>query len=147
MNREHLNLRCESRRSRRGFALIAALTCVLVALSLATNMLAAALRTRRAGVDELAQRQAALLAEAGLVRAAAKFSADDAYDGETWRLAADAIGPAAEGDAEIVIAVSTEQDSGPRQIRVAATYPLDSPRPVRHSLVAELANPVPSQEP
>ena len=128
-----------SRRVRRGIALLAALACITIVAALATSMLKATLRTHASLATDRQCRQAMLLAEAALIRAAGAIDADTNYVGETWRLDPTQLhGSAA---AEIVIDVTGPESA--RRIRVTAAYPAEDPLGVRRTLTATYRSPRP----
>jgi hypothetical protein len=75
------------------------------------------------------QMQAAILAESGLNRAAARLAADADYQGETWQITAAELGG---GEAAaVVISVATDGDH--RTIKAQADYPAAGDARVRES--------------
>ena len=112
--------------ARRGaVVLILAIVCVAVASVMFLAILQTAVAERGAMDTRDALQQAAWLAESGLQRAAARLAADPAYQGETWKIAADELG----GGAAAVVRIEVEPVPGdPRRrlVRVQADYP-DAP--------------------
>jgi hypothetical protein len=117
------------RRQRRNAAvLVVVLVCLLVALSIATTMIAETL-TRRAQLPiETNARQVELLVQAGRGRAAARLAADADYSGEQWTPTV--------GATEAIVDIATEtSEDGATRVTVVATYPDDALRAVRRSRV------------
>ncbi|BBO35272.1 hypothetical protein [Lacipirellula parvula] len=130
--------RSKSNQSRQGALLIAALACMAVAIAIIGVLFSSSLRTRRQLHAERDLRQVELLVDAGLRRAAAKLSADESYDGETWRIPADQL--LQNGAAEVTIAVAPSQkaedsseDDDTVDVTIAARYPLNIPRTVQRT--------------
>ena len=121
-NRERL----PSTRRRGGAALVA-----LLCLSLLGLIIAAMLRanlTRRDHLRSIAHRlQADWLVEAGAERAAARLESGGDYEGETWRIPAEALG----GRSAVVDIEVASADDGSKTVRVRADYPVDSPSEAR----------------
>lgn len=116
---------------RRGAMLVVALACLAIVMAIIGVMLQGALRARRQLHVERDLRQVELLLEAGLDRAAFQLDSDDDYAGETWQIpASDLLG---RGDGEVVIVAERSGDAEPWQVRVAAEYPVGTPRSVRRS--------------
>lgn len=127
--------RCADRqrapRRRRGAMLVVALACLAIVMAIIGAMLQGALRARRQLHVERDLRQVELLLEAGLDRAAFQLADDDDYAGETWQIpASDLLG---HGDGEVVIVAERSGDADPWRVRVAAEYPVGTPRSVRRS--------------
>lgn len=118
-------------RSRRGAMLVVTLACMAIVMGIIGMMLQGALRARRQMHAERDLRQACLLADAGLDRAAAQLASDERYDGETWQIPAEQLLNA--GDGEVVIAVDRRRDADGWSIRVAAEYPAGGPTSVRRT--------------
>ncbi len=112
--------------------LVAVLACVGLAgvLMLSVARLAAA---RRADVRACGEAlQARWLAESALDRAAARLAAEPGYTGETWTVAAEALGGEDGGSVRIeVLAVAGQPTQ--RRVRVEADYPDDPSIRVRIS--------------
>ncbi|WP_428306271.1 hypothetical protein [Lacipirellula sp.] len=130
--------RSTSNQSRQGALLIAALACMAVVLAIIGVLFSSSLRTRRQLHAERDLRQVELLVDAGLRRAAAKLSADESYDGETWRIPADQL--LQNGAAEVTIAVASPDDAEDSSengeavaVTIAARYPLNVPRTVQRT--------------
>ena len=125
----HANRRQPPRR--RGAMLVVALACLAIVMAIIGVMLQGALRARRQLHVERDLRQVELLLEAGLDRAAFQLASDDAYAGETWRIpASDLLG---RGDGEVVIVATRSGDAEPWRVRVAAEYPVGTPKSVRRT--------------
>lgn len=121
------------RRTRRGIALAPALVCLVLVGLLCAAVLRTAHIQRGLVASEEHRLQAEWLAESGLARAAARLGTDPDYTGETWEVAAKALGG---NDAGVVrIAVKPmEKSAGRRRVRVEADYPRgEAPRRARHS--------------
>jgi type II secretory pathway pseudopilin PulG len=111
--------------------LVVALACLAIVMAIIGMMLQGALRARRQLHVERDLRQAELLLEAGIDRAAFQLADDDDYAGETWQIpASDLLG---HGDGEVVIVAERSGDAEPWQVRVVAEYPVGTPRSVRRS--------------
>ena len=116
---------------RRGLTLIPSLVCLVVATALCAVLLRQA-HTERVMVKSLERNeQAQWLAESGLARALARLAADRSYQGETWKLPAEALGGQLAG--EVRITVTTENPSTKRKVRVEADYPVDADARTRQS--------------
>ena len=117
--------------SRRGAMLVATLACMAIVMGIIGVMLQGALRARRQMHAERDLRQACLLADAALDRAATRLASDEGYDGETWRIPAEQLLNA--GDGEVVIAVHQRRDADDWSVRVAAEYPAGEATSVRRT--------------
>ena len=116
---------------RRGAMLVVALACLAIVMAIIGVMLQGALRARRQLHVERDLRQVELLLEAGIDRAAFQLASDGGYGGETWRIpASDLLGY---GDGEVVIVAERSGDAAPWRVRVAAEYPVGTPKSVRRS--------------
>ena len=116
---------------RRGAMLVVALACLAIVMAIIGMMLQGALRARRQLHVERDLRQVELLLEAGIDRAAFQLASDGGYGGETWRIpASDLLGY---GDGEVVIVAERSGDAEPWRVRVAAEYPVGTPKSVRRS--------------
>ena len=125
----HANRRQPPRR--RGAMLVVALACLAIVMAIVGVMLQGALRARRQLHVERDLRQVELLLEAGLDRAASQLAGDDDYAGETWKIpATDLLG---RGDGEVVIVAARSGDAEPWRVRVAAEYPVGTPKSVRRT--------------
>jgi type II secretory pathway component PulK len=127
-----------SKPSRQGALLIAALACMAVVIAIIGVLFSSSLRTRRQLHAERDLRQVELLVDAGLRRAAAKLSADESYDGETWRIPADQL--LHNGAAEVTITLAAPEgaedssDNGETvDVTISARYPLNVPRNVQRT--------------
>jgi len=125
---------------RRGAVLVVALVGLLIVTSLLGTMLLGALQARRQMLKERDHLQCELLLQAGLDRAAFRFTEDAGYVGETWNLPADGIIGQAEG--QVTIEVARAEDMPP-QIRVVAEYPLTGEHSIRRSHTLSTQPPTP----
>jgi Tfp pilus assembly protein PilX len=110
------------RQKRAGAVLVAALVCMLVVMTLIGTMLQGTLRARRQMRVERDRRQAELLVDAGLSRAALRLSRDVEYRGESWQLTPEQI--VGRGGGLVTIAASRAAADKPWQVHVVAEYPL-----------------------
>lgn len=117
--------------SRRGTILIVALVCLLIIMALVGALLQGTLRAHRQLRVERDRRQAELLLEGGLDRAAQRLSSDNDYRSESWELPAQSIGGNSSG--LVKIEASRESDDGPWKIHVVAEYPAGSEFSIRRS--------------
>jgi hypothetical protein len=111
--------------------LIVALVCLLVVMALIGSLLQGTLRARRQLHAERDRRQAELLLQAGIDRAALRLAGEADYRGETWELPAESISGVAAG--QVTIETSRAANDSPWQIHAVAEYPAGSPRSVRRS--------------
>ena len=114
------------RQSRNAAVLVAALLCLLIALSIVTTMIAETIVRRTQLQVEGRARQTDLLVQAGQGRAAARLALDADYSGERW---APEIGRAS---ATVEITVEPDDD-GATQVTIVAVYPEGEPKAVRRS--------------
>lgn len=131
----------DNRRERRGAVLVAALVCLLIVMALLGAMLQGALRARRQLHAERDLRQAELLLQAGMDRAADRLANDADYRGETWDLPAASIVGGGKGQA--TIEASRSSDDEPWRVRVISEYPLGDELSIRRSRICT----IPSQNP
>jgi Tfp pilus assembly protein PilX len=117
--------------ARRGTVLIVSLVCLLVIMALLGALLQGTLRARRQLRSERDRRQAELLLQAGLDRAALRLTKETDYRGESWELDAAAIG----GDSAglVTIAASRAAADQPWKIHAVAEYPAGSEFSIRRS--------------
>lgn len=121
-----------STRSRsRGAILVVALVCLVIVVALIGALLQGTLRARRQLHVERDRRQAELLLQAGLDRAALALVGKPDYRGESWQLPAESI--TGGGAGLVTIAASRDADDKPWQIHVVAEYPAGSERSIRRS--------------
>ncbi|TWT97983.1 hypothetical protein Pla108_21380 [Botrimarina colliarenosi] len=113
---------------RRGAVLIAAIVCLVVAMSILSTMVAGSLTQRQQLASEKNARQVALLVVAGRDRAIARLVDDSEYDGESWRPTI------AKLEATVEVRVARRTD-GAATVAVTATFPADGPRVVRRSQI------------
>jgi hypothetical protein len=124
-------LRRSANKRRKALVLVAALACLLIVMSLMGTMLQGALRTRRQLHAERDRRQAELLLQAGIERAARRMSTEPGYTGDTWDLSSDSI--VARGTGRVTAMVSKSDNDQNASITVTAEYPLDRDFRVRRS--------------
>jgi Tfp pilus assembly protein PilX len=116
--------RSPSRHLRRGAAMAAVLVCLLVVALVGAALVKRMVSHHRQLRQHHRQLQAFWLAESGVERAAARLAASSEYEGESWRIAADAM----EGAADAVVTVRVERIAEApkrRAISVTARYPDD----------------------
>ncbi len=123
-------------RRRRGFAVIASLTCLLIVVAIVGSMLQSAIRARRELLTERDCRQSQLLLAAGADRAAARLAAEPTYRGDVWELPAEAI--IGRGAGRVTTEVSRAGSEGPWQVHVVAEYPTDRGLSIRRSHTFQL---------
>lgn len=129
-----------TRPRRRGFV-AAALVAILFFLALVVGVLLRVAWLRHADLRAAERRlQAEWLAESALGRASARLGADPSYKGETWEVAADALGGRDAGSVRIEVAAVPDHPDR-RAVRVRADYPAAEPRRARrsHELTVTLA--------
>jgi Tfp pilus assembly protein PilX len=128
-------MKTRQRRPRRGLALIPALVCLVLVGMLCALALRSAHTQRMATATEQRRLQAEWLAESGAARASARLAADADYKGETWDVAATALGGETHGAGVVRIKVEpVEGGRGRRRIHVEADYPRHDPAiRARHS--------------
>lgn len=115
-------MRTPSRDDRRGTVLVMVVACLVVAsmmLVAVARQAALARRSAQAGQRSL---QAQWLAEAGVERAVARWAADPAYAGETWRIAAGELDSLDDAEVRIMLQPVAGRP-GRSSIRVEADYP------------------------
>lgn len=125
--------------SRRGMVVIAALTCLLIVISLVGTMLQSALRARRQLHAERDRRQVELLVEASADRARLRLAQQPTFRGDTWELPAESIVGHGAGRVTTEVLRGTNQDNSTWQVRVVAEYPLDRDLTIRRSHVFPVA--------
>jgi type II secretory pathway component PulK len=116
---------------RRGTILIVALVCLVIIMALIGSLLQGTLRARRQLHAERDRRQAELLLQAGLDRAALRLASETDYHGESWQLPAESI--TGSGAGLVTIEASRQGEDKPWQIHVVAEYPTGSELSVRRS--------------
>jgi hypothetical protein len=137
-NRE-LPVRAERRR---GFAVVTALVCLLIVVSIMGSMIQGAIRARRQMHVERDRRQSEMLLFAGATRAMSRLESEPTYVGDVWQLPADAI--VGNGAGRVTCEISRIAGDGLRQLRVVAEYPVDRDFPIRRSQSFEIsADPIP----
>lgn len=127
MQRTRAKRRAPERQS--GAALVAALVCLLIVVSLVSSMLLVAVRARRQLHAERDRRQTVLLVQAGAQRAAYQLQRDPNYQGETWDLGDEALAK----PGQVTIEVARDDESDPWQASVVAEYPPGSLHSIRRS--------------
>lgn len=130
--------------SRRGAVLVAAMACLLIAMSLAVTALADVLLQRKQLRVERSARQAELLLTAGRDLAAARLASDASYAGDKSELTVPTAGEFARAEIEIALVDPAPSGGGYSAFSVTATFPVGGPRPIRRSQVFHL--PTPSRE-
>jgi len=123
--------RQNSKHNRRGAVLIVLMVCLLLVTSMLGVMLQTAVRARRQLTVERDRRQAELLLQAGIDRAAYRLASEADYRGETWKLDSDAI--VGKGAAEVTIKTVRAEEPAGWRVQVVAEYPLESHRAIRRS--------------
>ncbi len=120
------------RSNRRGLAIVPAFVCMVLVTIFCGVLLKLAASHRVLVRSEQSKAQADWLVQSGLERASARLSADAAYRGETWEIAAKEM---AGGKAAVVrIAVEPlEKSPKRRRVRVEADYPRDETLRARSS--------------
>lgn len=116
---------------RSGTILVAALVALVIVMALLGALLQGTLRARRQLHTERDRRQAELLLQAGLDRAAIAVASKTGYRGESWELPAESI--TGGGAGLVTIETSREAEGKPWQIHVVAEYPAGSERSIRRS--------------
>ena len=114
---------------RRGAILVAALVCLLIVTSMLGAMLQSALRAHRQMRKERDLRQAELLLQAGVQRAARQRQNDTNERGDTWQLASEEI----TGHGAGLVVVEPVQQLQQQMWRVRAEYPLGKSLSARRS--------------
>jgi type II secretory pathway pseudopilin PulG len=127
INRARLTTGSHSRQ-RRGAVLVVALSCMAIVMAIVGVMLQSALHARRQLRLERQLRQAELLVEAGLDRAAIKLVQDGSYEREVWLVPAEEldtgqIAKNGEGDGKVEIEVIRNDEETDWLVRVVAEYP------------------------
>ena len=128
-----------TRYRRRGAVLIVALVCLLVVFTLVGLLVQSALRARRQLHAERDRRQAELLLDAGLARAAERLAAEADYRGETWSLPAASIVGTSSG--QVTIAAARNDATDPWRVNVVAEYPLGDELSIRRSRTVLVPSP------
>jgi hypothetical protein len=121
--------------------MVPAMVCLVLVGLLCAAVLRLAQSQRGVVAAEERRMQAEWLAESGLARAAARLAADPGYKGETWDVAAGALGGAEPG--VVRIAVEAVKDApGRRRVRAEADYPGGTSRRARLSkeLILDVGN-------
>jgi hypothetical protein len=132
---------------RRGFAVLAALVCLLIVVSIVGAMIQGAIRSRRQMHVERDRRQCEQLLVAGAARAMRLPWGDPNFAGDVWQLQADEI--AGNGSGRVTCELSPTSAVGSRQLLVIAEYPTDRDFPIRRSQSFQIPSdptPLPLQE-
>ena len=119
--------RSRAARPRRGMAVIIIIAVLAMTMAFAGVWARRIVMERRTARRAEEQQQARWLAEAGVRRAAARLSADPAYDGETWIVDAAEIDRPSPAAIEISVAPGDGATS-PVALTAKASYPRDEPR-------------------
>ena len=119
--------RAHAASSRRGIAAIIVIAVLAMTMAFAGVWARRIVMERRAARRAEEQQQARWLAEAGVRRAAARLSADPAYAGETWLIAAAEIDRPSPAEIEIVVEPG-DSVTVPATLVAKASYPRDKPR-------------------
>lgn len=129
---------------RAGFAAVVVLVVFAVVMSLCGAWLKNAMTSARQQRLSEERLQAAWLAEAGVRRGAARWTADAGYAGEEWRLSGEEISRPA--GAVVIIRIEPIEDE-PNQVQIVARarYPHASPR-VRVTKRVNFQHPLADQE-
>lgn len=114
---------------RRGAVTVLVLICLLVVVSLVGTMLQSAQQARRQLHTERDFRQAELLLQAGLERAAYRLASEQNYRGESWEPASQLLA----NRGRVVIEAQPSSDGDKWDLNVVAEFPVGSPRSVRRS--------------
>ena len=118
--------------TRRGIVLFTVLAILAVAMIVLGGMLRKLVHEHRQNRLRHEQRQCQRLAEAGLARAELLVTADTAYNGDTWNIAAEELGLA---DGAVV-----EIEHRDTSLSATAIYPASGPTRVRLTQSKELDN-------
>jgi hypothetical protein len=137
---------CHAANSRRGAVLFIALVCLLIIMSILGQMLQGSLRAQRQLHPERDLRQAELLLQAGIDRAAYRLAREPDYRGETWQPVVNSIVGTAAGQ-DTIKCTRTAADK-PWQVNVLAEYPLDGALTIRRSrsVAIQPATPTPQEK-
>ncbi|QDS86863.1 hypothetical protein EC9_10380 [Rosistilla ulvae] len=129
-------LKCQHRR---GAIAVAMLVCMLIATTLAASTLHSALHSRRETGRMRQLRQTELLLDAGILRAAEKWTRDRTYRGETWRPT-----NSMPHDGDAVVKIDVSGDAEAPQVHVVASIEPDSNFSARTQRSTRLEFPWPS---
>ena len=122
---------------RRGFAVVTALVCLLIVVSIMGSLIQGAIRARRQMHVERDRRQSEMLLVAGATRAMSRLESDPTFVGDVWQLPADAI--VGNGAGRVICEISPTAEGGLRKLRVIAEYPVDRDFPIRRSQNFEIS--------
>jgi hypothetical protein len=112
-----------SKRDRDGSVVVVVLVCLMALAMIGAASLRVALDERRVIRAEEGRLQAEWLMRSGLERAVFRLAEEDAYEGETWEIPADAAAGRATAVVRIVVA---EDDTGRNRRRVSVRADLSS---------------------
>ncbi len=116
---------------RQASILVCVLACMVVAMALVVSTTRSALRARREVRTQRQLRQVEFVLEAGIQRAARQLSNHAEYRGETWNLSPTAT--AGLDSVQVEIEVSSIDGARPRQVKVVARLPAESPTLIQRS--------------
>ena len=126
-----ISKRLTPRRHPAASVLVCVLACMVIVMGIVGNSLRTALQTRRHMRTQQSVRQAELVLEAGVARAARRLSQDIDYPGETWRLGDRAL-PGL-GQATVQISVDSPDEVWPPQVTVVARLVVDPTHTITRS--------------
>ncbi|MFV2067974.1 MAG: hypothetical protein ACC645_13455 [Pirellulales bacterium] len=125
-------------RRRSGAVLVAALVCLLIVTAMIGTMLERAVSARRQLRVERDRRQAELLLQAGVDRAALRLVRQTDYQGETWMTPEEVMA----GRGQVTIEALRASDTTSWRVHVIAEYPFGSERSIRRSRTFVLPSPL-----
>ena len=116
---------------RRGLVAAVVLVILVVVATVGATVVRMSLSQRSVVEAEERRAQVDWLVESGRRLGDEKLRADAAYAGETWKIpASDLLG---RGNGEVVIVAERSGDAEPWRVRIAAEYPVGTPRSVRRT--------------
>ena len=124
-------MRNRTSNQRKGVVLVTALVCLLIVMTMVAAMLKGALGAQRQLHVQRDARQAELLLQAGIDRAALRLAKETDYRGESWEVPAQTFD--GRGKALIAIEATRESEQSSWQVRVVAEYPAGSEWSIRRS--------------
>jgi type II secretory pathway component PulK len=124
-----------------GAVLVASLVCLLVVMAIIGTMLRQALHYQRQLLAERDLRQAELLVDAGVARAATRLAANPNYRSETWNLPPDSVTNSGQG--RVTIALSSVAGQPALTANVVAEYPIGGETSIKRTRIVQL----PTQSP
>jgi type II secretory pathway component PulK len=122
-----------------GSILVCVLICLVIVSGIATSMLKSALQARQLVRQERQLTQTQFLLEAGIQRAVAQLRENPNYQGETWRLAAEAIPGHKSAQVEIKVTTASNEGSA-TSVQVVAQLGADAPLPIQRSYTFSISN-------